>query len=205
MQAETSPHDGEDVDGPRKPPSPEGPDEIFAEEKERQAKHDAEVAASWSKKVFVAGKGREAWQGARATVHIVGHRSHEDGDIFEDSRSREEPQLLLLGRGSVVLGLDRALLAMREGEHALITVAPEGGYGAAGSHTYPIVPGSCTLVYDVEVLRLEDEGDLWDQALGLTQPQPQPRPQHQHQHQHQPEPAPSSWPLNLTPILTPDP
>ena len=150
-----------------KPPSPDDDaDEIFAEEKERQAKQDASVAASWSKKVLVEGTGREAWQGARATLHIVGRRSHEDGEIFEDSRSREEPQLVLLGRGSVVLGLDRALLAMREGEHALVTVAPEGGYGAAGSHTYPIVPGSCTLVYDVEVVRLEEEGDLWDQSFG---------------------------------------
>ena len=147
------------------PPPEDDADEIFAEEKERQEKHDVAVAASWSKKVLVEGTGREAWQGARATLHIVGRRSHEDGDIFEDSRSREEPQLVLLGRGSVVLGLDRALLAMREGEHALVTVAPEGGYGAAGSHTYPIVPGSCTLVYDVEVVRLEEEGDLWDQSF----------------------------------------
>ena len=102
---------------PRKPPSPDNDDadEIFAEEKERQAKQDVAVAASWSKKVLVGGTGREAWQGARATLHIVGRLSHEDGDIFEDSRSREEPQLVLLGRGSVVLGLDRALLAMREG------------------------------------------------------------------------------------------
>lgn len=72
---------------------------------------------------------------------------------------------MLLGRGSVVLGLDRALLAMCEGERALVTVAPEGGYGAAGSHTYPIVPGSCTLVYDVELMRLEEELDLWDQSF----------------------------------------
>ena len=139
------------ADGPPLP-TPDDTEEIFAEEKERQAKHDAEVAASWSKKVLVKGKGGKAWQGARATLHIVGHRWHEDGDVFEDSRSREEPLLVLLGRGSVVLGLDQALLAMHEGEHALVTVAPEGGYGGAGSHTYPIVPGSCTLVYDVEVV-----------------------------------------------------
>ena len=140
-------------------------EEIFAEEKERQAKQDAAVAASWSKRVLVEGTGRKAWQGAKATLHIVGRLSDEDGAIFEDSRAREEPQLMLLGRGSVVLGLDRALLAMREGEHALVTVAPEGGYGAAGSHTYPIVPGSCTLVYDVELMRLEEEPDLWDQSF----------------------------------------
>ena len=148
------------MDAPR-----EDPEEIFAEEKERQAKQDAAVAASWSKRVLVEGTGRKAWQGAKATLHIVGRLSDEDGAIFEDSRAQEEPQLMLLGRGSVVLGLDRALLAMREGEHALVTVAPEGGYGAAGSHTYPIVPGSCTLVYDVELVRLEEEPDLWDQSF----------------------------------------
>ena len=36
------------MDAPR-----EDPEEIFAEEKERQAKQDAAVAASWSKRVLV--------------------------------------------------------------------------------------------------------------------------------------------------------
>ena len=55
------------MDAPR-----EDPEEIFAEEKERQAKQDAAVAASWSKRVLVEGTGRKAWQGAKATLHIVG-------------------------------------------------------------------------------------------------------------------------------------
>ena len=81
-------------------------EKLFAEERERQEKRDAEVEASWSKRVLVAGKGPVAWQGARATVHIVGRQWFEDGDVFEDSRAREEPQILLLGRASVVPGLD---------------------------------------------------------------------------------------------------
>lgn len=148
--------------------APKMDDDIFAEEKEKQEKQDAEVAASWSKRVLAEGSGREAWQGARTTLHIVGHLSTEDGEIFEDSRSRDVPQLMLLGRGSVVPGLDRALLTMRAGEHALVTVAPEGGYGAAGSHSVwheRTVPGSSTLVYDVEVLKLEEEANLWDQSF----------------------------------------
>ena len=76
-------------------------EKVFAEERERQAKREAEIERSWSKAVLVEGKGRQAWQGARATVHVVGRLRFDDGDVFEDSRAREEPQLLLLGRGSV--------------------------------------------------------------------------------------------------------
>ena len=140
-------------------------EKIFQEERERVEKREAEIDGSWSARVVREGKGREAWRGARATLHVTGRLREEDGAEFEDSRVREEPHLLLLGRGTMVPGLDKALLTMKQGERSFITVAPEGGYGAAGSHTYPLVPGSCTLVYDVEVLKLEEETDLWDQTF----------------------------------------
>jgi len=141
-------------------------------EAKRQREREAEVAASWKKKVVVQGTGREAYAGAQCRVHVVG-RAHVDkrvgttrdfvnGSVFEDSRARQCPLLLLLGRGILVPGLDKALLSMRAGERATITIAPEGGYGGGGSISNPVVPGSATLTYDVEVLSIEKEEELWD-------------------------------------------
>lgn len=136
-------------------------------EETRQKERDAQVAASWKKKVQKEGTGREAYAGAQCHVHVVG-RAHVDkrvgttrdfvnGSVFEDSRARQCPLLLLLGRGILVPGLDKALLSMRAGERATITIAPEGGYGGGGSISNPVVPGSATLTYDVEVLSIEKE------------------------------------------------
>lgn len=146
-----------------------------AEERLRQAQRDAEVAASWDKEVLAEGSGRRAERGLRARCHVTG-RAHvdpsvvgrakatnfESGSVFEDSRERQVPLLLLLGRGILVPGLDAALLGMCEGERAEVTVRPTGGYGAGGSVELPCVPGSATLVYDVELEKLDDEVELWD-------------------------------------------
>lgn len=147
-----------------------------AEEKARVEAREKEVADSWTMKHLSGPRsGRRAERGLKATLHVIG-RAHvdpcvgerakasgfESGSVFEDSRERGTPQLLLLGRGLLVPGLDVAVLEMREGERAQITVKPEGGYGASGSVAHPCVPGSATLVYDVEVVKLEDEGELWD-------------------------------------------
>ena len=153
-------------------------DEARRQEAERQAKRDAEIEASWQKRILVEGTGAQAYRGAQARLHVVG-RAHVDqhvtgraaergfvsGSIFEDSRARDCPLLLLLGRGLLVPGLDRCVLGMRVGERAEVTIAPEGGYGAAGSVANPMVPGSATLTYDVELLTVEKEIELWDMSF----------------------------------------
>ena len=139
-----------------------------AEEKRRQDQRDAEIEAAWSKKVLTEGAGPSAYRGAQARVHIVGRAAVDkdvqgrakannfvSGSVFEDSRERQCPVLLLLGRGTLVPGLDRALLTMRVGERAEVSVGPEAGYGLAGSIAHPCVPGSATLTYDVELLSVD--------------------------------------------------
>lgn len=149
-----------------------------AEEQLRHEKREAEINASWSKKVLTAGSGTTAYRGAQARAHVVGRafvdkhvtgRAKEmgftSGSVFEDSRARNCPIMLLLGRGTLVPGLDRALLEMQVGEHAEIRVKPEGGYGAGGSIANPMVPGSATLVYEVELLSIDKETELWDMSF----------------------------------------
>jgi len=72
------------------------------------------------------------------------------------------PRLLLLGRGILVPGLERAVGGMREGESARVVVQPEGAYGDAGSPAAPRVPGSAVVTYEVELVKLEEEAELWD-------------------------------------------
>ena len=146
-----------------------------AEEHARQQARDEEINNSWKKSILTAGKGKTAVKGQQVRLHVVGtfildkavqgrakERGFVSGTVFEDSRARDVPLLLLLGRGTLVPGLDRALIGMVEGEKAEITVSPEGGYGAAGSVEHPCVPGSATLKYEVELLSIDEETALWD-------------------------------------------
>jgi FKBP-type peptidyl-prolyl cis-trans isomerase len=152
-----------DDDGKEKPSL----DDLRAQEEERHRAREAEIDASWSKTVVTPGTGKPAWPGARATLHMVGtivsSRSGEAvGSVIEDTRTRGEPHLLLLGRGVLVPGLEKAVQSMREGELATVTVQPSGGYGGGGSPSAPRVPGSAVLRYELELLSLKTEPDLWD-------------------------------------------
>lgn len=153
-------------------------DEAKRIERERQERRDAEIEASWTRTVLAEGTGEQAYKGAQARLHVVGRatvdkavtgraaeRGFVSGSTFEDSRARNCPLLLLLGRGLLVPALDRCVLTMKVGERAEVTVAPEGGYGAAGSVDNPMVPGSATLTYEVELLSVDTEIELWDMSF----------------------------------------
>ena len=145
-------------------------------EREQWEARERELEASWTKRVRTKGTGQQCYAGAFVRLHLTGRAKldqsfvsqraletgFKDNSIFEDSRERGVPNMLLVGRGILVPGLEKALLSMCAGEHAEVTIQPEGGYGTAGSISNPVVPGSATLTYDVEILTVEKEEELWE-------------------------------------------
>lgn len=142
-------------------------DKLFQQEKIDRAAKEQAIADSWSKKVLRAGQGRELWKNASIQAHITGRLHSTTGTVFENSRDRGVPKWVLLGRGSLVPALDIALQTMCVGECSQLTVAPDGGYGTQGSIEFPRVPGSATLVYEVEILSAEVEEELWEMEFAV--------------------------------------
>jgi FKBP-type peptidyl-prolyl cis-trans isomerase len=61
-----------------------------------------------------------------------------------------------LGAGGVIKGWEVGFAAMTVGEEAVLTIAPEYGYGARGGSG---IPGGATLVFDVVLLDAKDMTD----------------------------------------------
>ncbi|CAA3001411.1 peptidyl-prolyl cis-trans isomerase FKBP62-like [Olea europaea subsp. europaea] len=87
------------------------------------------------------------------TVFIKkGHGEKED-DLFEFKTDEEQ----------VVEGLDRAVLTMKKGEVALLTITPEYAFGSSESRQeLAVIPPNSTVYYDIELVSFEKEKESWD-------------------------------------------
>ncbi|KAF5339353.1 hypothetical protein D9611_009859 [Ephemerocybe angulata] len=90
-------------------------------------------------------------RGDTVVVHYVGTFSN--GKKFDSSRDRGTPFETLIGVGQVIKGWDEGIPQMSLGETAILTVTPDYAYGARGQA--PVIPGDSTLVFEVELLRIE--------------------------------------------------
>jgi len=99
----------------------------------------------------VPGTGDEARTGQRVTVHYTGWLT--DGQKFDSSRDSGRPFVFQLGQGDVIQGWDTGVAGMRTGGTRRLIVPPSLGYGARGYP--PVIPQNATLVFDVELLRVE--------------------------------------------------
>jgi cyclophilin family peptidyl-prolyl cis-trans isomerase len=74
-----------------------------------------------------------------------------DGTVFDDSRARGSPGVFPIGR--VIAGWGEALVTMKAGEHRILIIPPELGYGEKG---YPgVIPPNSFLVFDVKLLSFQ--------------------------------------------------
>lgn len=105
----------------------------------------------------VVGEGARADSGDIVTVHYVGRLP--TGRTFDSSRERDRPFEVALGYGRVIQGWDQGIVGMRVGGQRRLVIPPALAYGEDGRGP---IPGSSTLVFDVELLDVVNrtpEGD----------------------------------------------
>ncbi len=98
-------------------------------------------------KLTAAGKGKNINKGDKVKTHYTG--TLVDGRIFDSSRERNQPFEFVLGMKQVIAGWDEAILYLKLGDKAIITVPPDLGYGDVKMAK---IPAGSFLVFDLEVL-----------------------------------------------------
>ncbi|XP_071835549.1 peptidyl-prolyl cis-trans isomerase Fkbp12-like [Apostichopus japonicus] len=89
--------------------------------------------------------------GQTVVVHYTGTLTN--GKKFDSSRDRGKPFKFKIGKGEVIRGWDEGVAQMSIGENAKLTCSPDYAYGSKG---YPgVIPPNATLVFDVELIRVE--------------------------------------------------
>lgn len=99
----------------------------------------------------VVGTEAEAVVGKKVTVNYTG--VFEDGTKFDSSRDPgREPFTFTLGAGEVIQGWDIGVQGMKVGGKRILVIPASFGYGA---NDYGPIPGNSTLIFEVELLKVE--------------------------------------------------
>ncbi|KAB5569786.1 hypothetical protein DKX38_003579 [Salix brachista] len=117
------------------------------------------------KKILKEGDGYERPnEGAVVKVKLIGKlqdgtvflkKGHDDNELFEFKTDEDE----------VIDGLDRAVVAMKKGEVALLTIAPEYAFGSSESQQeLAVVPPNSTVCYEIELVSFDKEKESWDMS-----------------------------------------
>lgn len=117
------------------------------------------------KKTLKEGEGYERPnEGAIVKLKVTGKL--QDGTVFFKKGQDDNEEGLLefkTDEEQVIEGLDKAVMKMKKGEVAVVTVAPEYGFGSYESkQELAIVPANSTLYYEVELVSFEKERESWD-------------------------------------------
>ncbi|XP_027091538.2 70 kDa peptidyl-prolyl isomerase isoform X1 [Coffea arabica] len=115
------------------------------------------------KKILKEGEGFvTADEGASVTVRYTAML--EDGTVF-DKRGLDGTDAMefVTDEEQVIAGLDRAVMTMKKGEHGLLTIKPEYGFGNAEvKQDLAIIPPISTILYEVEILDFIKEKAPWE-------------------------------------------
>jgi peptidylprolyl isomerase len=103
---------------------------------------------------LVEGEGDEAEAGQLVTVNYTGWLT--DGVKFDSSLDSGQPFIFTLGEGGVIDGWDEGVAGMKVGGTRQLVIPSDLGYGAAGSG---IIPPGATLIFEVELLSVQDAAE----------------------------------------------
>ncbi|XP_043708441.1 peptidyl-prolyl cis-trans isomerase FKBP62-like isoform X1 [Telopea speciosissima] len=115
------------------------------------------------KKILKEGEGYERPNdGTLVKVKLIGKL--QDGTVFlKKGHDEEELFEFKTDNEQVIDGLDRAVMTMKKGEVALVTVAPEYAFGSSESQQeLVVVPPNSTVYYEVELESFVKEKESWD-------------------------------------------
>ncbi|KNA19433.1 hypothetical protein SOVF_061710 [Spinacia oleracea] len=116
------------------------------------------------KKILKEGEGYDRPnEGAVVKLKLIGKL--EDGTVFlkKGHEDGEEPVEFMTDEEQVIDGLDRAVLTLKKGEVALLTIAPEYAFGSVESkQDLAVVPPNSTVYYEVELVSFVKEKESWD-------------------------------------------
>ncbi|CAL5191920.1 unnamed protein product [Lathyrus oleraceus] len=118
------------------------------------------------KKILKEGEGYDRPnEGAIVKLKLVGKL--QDGTVFFEKGHGEEEKLFEFktDEEQVIDGLDKAVLTMKKGEVALLTIAPEYAFGASQSQQeLVVIPANSTVYYEVELVSFDKEKESWDMS-----------------------------------------
>jgi len=97
------------------------------------------------------GTGDAAVAGKNVSVHYTGWL--ENGKKFDSSVDRGQPFSFPLGAGRVIKGWDEGVQGMKVGGKRKLTIPSDLGYGSRGAGG--VIPPNATLIFDVELLRVQ--------------------------------------------------
>lgn len=115
------------------------------------------------KKILKEGEGYERPNdGTVAKVKLTGKLL--DGTVFlRKGHDEDEPFEFKTDDDQVIEGLDRAVMTMKKGEVALVSISPEYAFGSSESkQELAVVPPNSTVHYEVELVSFVKEKESWD-------------------------------------------
>lgn len=115
-----------------------------------QTNNDSKKMAELKKEILQEGTGEGAKAGQEITVHYTG--TLENGVKFDSSLDRGTPFAFTLGAGGVIKGWDQGLVGSKVGEKIRLTIPSDLGYG---SRDLGSIPPNSTLIFEIEVLKVE--------------------------------------------------
>jgi len=89
----------------------------------------------------------------KVTVHFTGwiNKNGKKGFEFDSSVRRGKPFSFYVGAGQVIAGWDQIVMDMKAGEKRFVSIPAELAYGARGSSSAHIPPGS-DLFFEIEII-----------------------------------------------------